>query len=91
MGKNNNPEPQTKNVPTNTNITTNTPTNINMNEIRSMIRDVVRDTVRDVVREELKQSGMVVESTTNANETIQFKVGNTVFIGKVTKVKKLEK
>jgi hypothetical protein len=65
--------------------------NINIGEIKSMIRDVVRDTVRDVVREELRQSGMIVESTTNTNETIQFKVGNTLFVGKVTKVKKLEK
>lgn len=65
--------------------------NINVNEIKNMIRNVVRDTVRDVVREELKEAGMIVESTTNSNETIQFKVGNTVFVGKITKVKKLEK
>jgi hypothetical protein len=65
--------------------------NINVGEIKSMIRDVVRDTVRDVVREELKHAGMIVESTQNVNETIQFKVGNTVFIGKVSKVKKIEK
>jgi hypothetical protein len=65
-------------------------TNINLNEMKSMIRDVVRDTVRDVVREELKESGMLVESTTNSNETIQFKVGNHIFIGKVTKVKKIQ-
>jgi hypothetical protein len=54
-----------------------------------MIRDVVRDTVRDAVREELKEAGMLVESTQNSNETIQFKVGNHLFIGKVNKVKKL--
>jgi hypothetical protein len=65
--------------------------NINMSEMKLMIRDVVRDTVRDVVREELKQAGMIVESTTNSNETIQFKVGQHLFIGKVNKVKKLEK
>jgi hypothetical protein len=65
--------------------------NINMSEMKSMIRDVVRDTVRDVVREELKQAGMLVESTTNSNETIQFKVGQHLFIGKVNKVKKVEK
>lgn len=65
--------------------------NINMGDIKTMIRDVVRDTVRDVVREELKQAGMIVESTQNSNETIQFKVGQHLFIGKVTKIKKLEK
>ena len=68
-----------------------TSSNINIGEIKSMIRDVVRDTVRDVVREELKEAGMIVESTTNTNESIQFKVGNTLFVGKISKVKKLEK
>jgi molybdopterin-binding protein len=62
-----------------------------MGELKTMIRDVVRDTVRDVVREELKQAGMIVESTQNSNESIQFKVGQHLFIGKVTKIKKLEK
>lgn len=78
-------QPQTSKNPS----TKQTTSNFNMNEIKSMIRDVVRDTVRDVVQEELKQSGMLVESTTNSNDTIQFKVGNHLFIGKVTKVKKL--
>jgi hypothetical protein len=64
--------------------------NFNMNEMKSIIRDVVRDTVRDVVREELKDAGMIVESTSDSNETIQFKVGKHLFIGKVTKVKKME-
>lgn len=63
--------------------------NVNMDDIKTMIRDVVRDTVRDAVREELKDAGMLVESTQNSNETIQFKVGNHLFIGKVNKVKKL--
>ena len=62
----------------------------NMNEMKSMIRDVVRDTVKDVVREELKEAGMLVESTSNSNDTLQFKVGNHLFIGKVTKIKKLQ-
>ena len=73
------------------NLTTKEPTsNFNMNEMRSMIRDVVRDTVRDVIREELKDAGMLVESTSKSNDTIQFKVGNHLFVGKVTTVKKLK-
>lgn len=72
-------------------VKTNTSNNtINMSEIKSMMRDVVRDTVRDVVREELKEAGMLVESTSNSNDTIQFKVGNHLFVGKVTKIKKLQ-
>jgi hypothetical protein len=67
-----------------------TNTNFNLNEMKSLIRDVVRDTVRDVVREELKEAGMLVESTKDVADTIQFKVGNTVFVGKITKVKNLK-
>jgi hypothetical protein len=73
------------------NLTTKEPTsNFNMNEMKSMIRDVVRDTVRDVIREELKDAGMLVETTSKSNDTIQFKVGNHLFVGKVTTVKKLK-
>jgi hypothetical protein len=39
----------------------------------------------------LKDAGMLVESTQDTNEVIQFKVGQHLFIGKVTKIKKLEK
>jgi hypothetical protein len=66
------------------------PSNFNLNEMKSMIRDVVRDTVRDVVREELMEAGMLVESTTKSNDIIQFKVGNHLFVGNVTKIKKLK-
>ena len=69
----------------------NTTSNFNLSELKNVVRDVVRDTVRDVVREELKEAGMLVESTQNSSETIQFKVGQHLFIGKVTKIKKLEK
>jgi hypothetical protein len=92
MGKNNKisdfPETQ---IPKQKITETYTSSNINIGEIKNMIRDVVRDTVRDVVREELKDAGMIVESTQDTNETIQFKVGQHLFIGRVTKIKKLEK
>lgn len=81
------PKPQTER----TQKTESRTSDINISEIKNIIRDVVRDTVRDVVREELKDAGMLVESTSNSNETIQFKVGQHLFIGKVTKIKKLEK
>ena len=82
----NNNQPISKNNETKQSVSS----NINMNEIKSMLRDVVRDTVRDVVREELKVAGMLVESTTNSNEVIQFKVGKHLFVGNVTKIKKLQ-
>ena len=91
MGKTNNQEStkQTSNI--NLNESPKQTSNINISEIKSMIRDVVRDTVRDVVREELKESGMIVESTKDVSDTIQFKVGNTLFTGKVTKIKQMSK
>lgn len=82
-------EPQVTN--TQQTITKQKPNNTNdLNEIKSIIRDVVRDTVRDVVREELKQAGMLTESTNDSNEVIQFKVGKHLFVGRVTKIKKLQ-
>ena len=90
MGLNANTTPQPS--PSSKNSTTKQPSttsDFNLNEMKSMIRDVVRDTVRDVVREELAESGMLVESDQKTNETIQFKVGNHLFIGKVTRIKKL--
>ena len=84
-------QPQ-QNQPTQSTKNTIPPSNGNMNlsEMKSMIRDVVRDTVRDVVREELQEAGMLVESTSKSNDVIQFKVGNHLFIGRVTQVKKIK-
>lgn len=89
MNLNSNTKENKQQVPQNTTTKQSSP-NINVNEIKSVIRDVVRDTVRDVVREELKEAGMLVESTSKSNDTIQFKVGNHLFIGKVTQVKKIK-
>ena len=93
MGKNNKISEQPKQIINveSTSRNNNQTSNININEIKNIIRDVVRDTVKDVVREELKEAGMIIESTQTVNESLQFKVGNTVFVGKIIKVKKLEK
>jgi hypothetical protein len=91
MKKDKNSDFQTEQSPKQKIVENNISSNINLGDIKSMIRDVVRDTVRDVVREELKQAGMIVESTQNSNESIQFKVGQHLFVGRVTKIKKLQK
>jgi len=75
-------QPKTQQQPTNT--------SFNLNEMKTMIRDVIRDTVRDVIREELEVAGLISETTENANETIQFKVGKHVFMGRVTKIQKIK-
>lgn len=86
--------------PTNTNTNTNqvkpqtksqTPQlPFNINEMKTMIRDIVRDTVRSVIREELTDAGVISESSEDANETIQFKVGKHIFLGRVTKIQKIK-
>jgi len=91
MGKTNNQESSKQTANINLNESSKQTSNINISEIKNMIRDVVRDTVRDVVKEELKQSGMIVESSKDVSETIQFKVGNTLFTGNVTKIKQMSK
>jgi hypothetical protein len=51
------------------------------------LRDIVRETVEDV----LKENGLLVESTTRSDEVFKFRVGNHLFEGKVTKIKKMSK
>lgn len=49
------------------------------------IRDIVRETVKDV----LKENGLLVESSKKSDEVFKFSVGQHIFEGKVTKVKKI--
>jgi hypothetical protein len=58
-------------------------TSINYDEVRN----IVRETVEDV----LKENGLLVESTTRSNEAFKFRVGNHIFEGKVTNIKKISK
>jgi len=51
------------------------------------IKDIVRETVEDV----LKENGLLIESETRSNEIFKFRVGEHLFEGKVTKVKKIAK
>jgi hypothetical protein len=51
------------------------------------IREIVRETVEDV----LKENGLLVESSTRSDEVFKFRVGNHIFEGKLTKIKKIQK
>jgi hypothetical protein len=60
-----------------------TPTSsIDMNHI-SML-------VKQAVNEALEQNGLLVESVEKSNDTFSFRVGQHVFEGKITKVKKVK-
>lgn len=56
---------------------------VDVNDIRS----IVRETVEDVLRE----NGLLVESTSKSNELFKFRVGQHLFEGKLTSVKKVTK
>ena len=61
-----------------------------MSFLKTMIRDIVRDTVRDVLKEELSKAGMLIESESKTNDSLQMRVGKHIFEGKVTKIKKVQ-
>ena len=51
------------------------------------IRGIIRETVEDVLRE----NGLIVESETKSNEAFKFRVGQHIFEGRVTNIKKIPK
>ena len=51
----------------------------------SDIKTIVRETVEDV----LKENGLLVESTKKSNEQFKFRVGQHLFEGRVTKIRKI--
>jgi hypothetical protein len=51
------------------------------------IRSIVRETVEDVLRE----NGLLVESETSSDDIFKFKVGQHIFEGRVTRIKKVTK
>ena len=51
------------------------------------IRQIVRETVEDVLRE----NGLLTESETKSNDQFKFRVGQHIFEGRVTKIKKIAK
>lgn len=61
--------------------------NFDINELKYMMKDVIRETVEDV----LKENGLLVETSTRSNEVFKFRVGQHIFEGKVTNIKKISK
>ncbi len=61
--------------------------NFDINELKYMMKDVIKETVEDV----LKENGLLVETSTRSNEVFKFRVGQHIFEGKVTNIKKISK
>ena len=79
MNKEQGSNSQTKNTINETNITSNIPTD--------NIRNIIRETIEDVLRE----NGLISESEKKSNEVFKFRVGQHIFEGRVTSVKKIPK
>lgn len=52
------------------------------NELKSMIQEAVREV--------LSENGLITESVSKTNDVFSFRVGSHVFVGKVTKIKKVK-
>lgn len=57
------------------------PSSFNANEMR----EIIRETVEEVLHE----NGLLVESETRSSDVFKFRVGQHIFEGKVTKIKKI--
>ena len=55
---------------------------VNINNIRGLLKEVVEEVLNEI--------GLIVESETNSNEIFKFRVGQHIFEGKLTKIKKLK-
>lgn len=70
---------------------TSQPVNNDLKEtIRNIVRDTVRDTVIEVIREELNDKIILSEDGKSVKDKLTFKVGNHLFEGYVTKIKKIK-
>lgn len=62
-----------------------------MTESLSSSNEKLKDMLREVVEEVLHENGLLIESETNSNDIFKFRVGDHIFEGKVTKIKKVSK
>ncbi len=81
---------KTNKVQESTNIQTSLDQNSLKNMIRDVVRDVVRDTVKETVQEQLKDKIILSEGGNSVKDKLTFKVGNHLFEGVVTKIKKIK-
>lgn len=52
--------------------------------------DNLRKMMKEVVQEVLSENGLMIESTDKTNETVVIKVGQHIFEGKISKIKKIK-
>jgi hypothetical protein len=57
----------------------------------SITSEEIKNIVRETVEEVLYENGLLVESESNSNEVFKFRVGDRIFEGKLTKIKRVSK
>jgi len=68
-----------------------TQTNRQQATSQSFNMEDIKDVIRETVQEVLYENGLLVESTKNSSEVFKFRVGQHIFEGKVTKIRKISK
>lgn len=68
-----------------------TQTNRQQPTSQSFNMEEIKDVIRETVQEVLYENGLLVESTKNSSEVFKFRVGQHIFEGKVTKIRKISK
>lgn len=68
-----------------------TQTNRQQPKLQSINMEEIKDVIRETVQEVLYENGLLVESTKNSSEVFKFRVGQHIFEGKVTKIRKISK
>jgi hypothetical protein len=58
-------------------------------ETPSIDKNEIASIVRETVEEVLRENGLLIESTQRTRDNFTFKVGNHIFEGKLTKIKKV--
>ena len=51
----------------------------------------LKEIIREVIEDVLHENGLLIESETKSNDIFKFRVGDHIFEGKVTKIKKVSK
>jgi len=62
-----------------------TQTSLNEDSLKELIRETIKESVQEIVSEELQK---LTEGTLSLKENLQIRVGNSVFVGKITDVRK---
>lgn len=66
-------------------------TNIIKENVSSQNNDGLKKMIKETVREVLQENGLLIESVNKTNDIFSFRVGEHIFEGKLTKIKKVVK